>query len=89
MDARRPAWRDRPGGRGTRQLPILAAMRQEMYLPPIGSFGDVHALVDLAVAAEEAGWLWDHILYGAVVPLSDAWVALSSIAASTDGPPRC
>jgi alkanesulfonate monooxygenase SsuD/methylene tetrahydromethanopterin reductase-like flavin-dependent oxidoreductase (luciferase family) len=62
-------------------------MRHGMYVPPIGSSGDVHALVELAVAAEEAGWdgffLWDHILYETVVPLSDAWVALSAIAAST------
>jgi alkanesulfonate monooxygenase SsuD/methylene tetrahydromethanopterin reductase-like flavin-dependent oxidoreductase (luciferase family) len=62
-------------------------MRHGIYLPPIGSFGDVHALVDLAIAAEEAGWdgffRWDHIQYEAPVPLSDAWVALSAIAAST------
>jgi alkanesulfonate monooxygenase SsuD/methylene tetrahydromethanopterin reductase-like flavin-dependent oxidoreductase (luciferase family) len=58
-----------------------------MYLPPFGSFGDVHALIDLAIAAEETGWdgffLWDHILYEAPVPLADAWVSLSGIAAST------
>ena len=63
-----------------------------MYLPPIGSFGDIHALVDLAVAAEEAGWdgffLWDRIQYEAPVPLSDAWVTLSAIAASTSTVPE-
>jgi alkanesulfonate monooxygenase SsuD/methylene tetrahydromethanopterin reductase-like flavin-dependent oxidoreductase (luciferase family) len=62
-------------------------MRHAIYLPPFGSFGDVHALVDLAVAAEAAGWdgffLWDHIQYEAPVPLADAWVALSAIAVST------
>ncbi|MDP9336698.1 MAG: LLM class flavin-dependent oxidoreductase [Actinomycetota bacterium] len=62
-------------------------MQHAIYLPPFGSFGDVHALVDLAGAAEDAGWdgffLWDHIQYEAPVPLADAWVALSSIAAST------
>jgi len=62
-------------------------VRHAIYLPPFGSFGDVHALVDLAVAAEEAGWdgffLWDHIQYEVPVPLCDAWVALSAIAAST------
>ena len=56
-------------------------------MPPFGSFGDVHTLVELAVAAEEGGWdgffLWDHIQYEAPVPLCDAWVALSAIAAST------
>jgi alkanesulfonate monooxygenase SsuD/methylene tetrahydromethanopterin reductase-like flavin-dependent oxidoreductase (luciferase family) len=58
-----------------------------IYLPPFGSFGDVHALVDLAVAAEEAGWdgffLWDHIQYADPVPLCDAWVTLAAVAAST------
>ena len=58
-----------------------------MYLPPFGSFGDVHALVDLAVAAETAGWdgffLWDHILYEADVPFVDSWIALTAIASAT------
>jgi alkanesulfonate monooxygenase SsuD/methylene tetrahydromethanopterin reductase-like flavin-dependent oxidoreductase (luciferase family) len=62
-------------------------VRHAIYLPPFGSFGDVHALVDLAESAEAAGWdgffLWDHIQYEAPVPLCDAWVALSAIAAST------
>lgn len=62
-------------------------MHHAVYLPPFGSFGDVHALVDLAGAAEEAGWdgffLWDHIRYEAPVPLCDAWVALSAVAVST------
>ena len=62
-------------------------MRHAIYLPPFGAFGDVHALVDLATSAEEAGWdgffLWDHVLYEAAVPLVDSWVALSAIAAST------
>jgi alkanesulfonate monooxygenase SsuD/methylene tetrahydromethanopterin reductase-like flavin-dependent oxidoreductase (luciferase family) len=62
-------------------------VRHAIYLPPFGSFGDVHTLVGLAVAAEEAGWdgffLWDHIQYADPVPLADAWVTLSAIAAST------
>jgi alkanesulfonate monooxygenase SsuD/methylene tetrahydromethanopterin reductase-like flavin-dependent oxidoreductase (luciferase family) len=62
-------------------------VRHAIYLPPFGPFGDVHALVDLAVAAEETGWdgffLWDHIQYESPVPLADAWVALSAIATST------
>ena len=51
------------------------------------ALGDVHVLVDLAIAAEEAGWdgffLWDHIQYQAPVPLADAWVSLDTIATST------
>lgn len=62
-------------------------MRHAVYLPPFGSFGDVHALVELAVAAEDAGWdgflLWDHILYEADVPLVDSWIALTAIASAT------
>ena len=62
-------------------------MKHAIYLPPIGTFGNVHVLIDLAVGAEEAGWdgfyLWDHLQYEAPVPLADAWVALSAIAALT------
>ena len=62
-------------------------MRHAVYLPPFGSFGDVHALVELAVAAEDAGWdgffLWDHILYEADVPFVDSWIALTAIASAT------
>src|SRR3954454_16304401 len=36
-------------------------------LPNVGPFADPATLVDLAVAAEDAGWdgvfLWDHVLY--------------------------
>lgn len=75
-----PALRSRRGA-------YPSAVRHAIYLPPIGSFGDVHSLIDLAVAAEDGGWdgffLWDHIQYEAPVPLADAWVALSAIAAST------
>ena len=62
-------------------------MRHGIYLPPIGSFGDVHALIDIAIATEECGWdgffLWDHVHYEPPAPLADAWVTLSAIAAST------
>jgi len=62
-------------------------VRHAIYLPPIGAFGDVHVLVDLAAAAEEAGWdgffLWDHIQYSTPLPLVDTWVSLSAIAVST------
>jgi len=62
-------------------------VRHAIYLPPIGAFGDVHVLVDLAAAAEEAGWdgffLWNHIQYSTPLPLVDTWVSLSAIAVST------
>jgi len=58
-----------------------------VYVPPFGTFGDVMVLVDLARAAEEAGWdgffLWDHLLYQHDVPFVDAWIALAAIASAT------
>ena len=62
-------------------------MRHGIYLPPIGSFGDVHLLMDLARAAEGAGWdgffLWDHVNYERPEPLVDAWTTLAATAAVT------
>lgn len=64
-----------------------APLRQGIYLPPIGTCGDVHLLVDLAVQAEEAGWdgffLWDHVHYDPPAPLADAWITLAAVAAAT------
>src|SRR5687768_15049160 len=63
-------------------------MQHALYVPPFDCFGDVHFLVDFAVAAEEAGWdgvfLWDHILYETDVPFVDAWIALAAIACATE-----
>jgi alkanesulfonate monooxygenase SsuD/methylene tetrahydromethanopterin reductase-like flavin-dependent oxidoreductase (luciferase family) len=59
-------------------------------MPNFGPFGDVDALVELAVAAESAGWdgffIWDHIALGEQDerPIADPWVALTAIAAATD-----
>jgi alkanesulfonate monooxygenase SsuD/methylene tetrahydromethanopterin reductase-like flavin-dependent oxidoreductase (luciferase family) len=52
-------------------------------------FAEPDALVDLAVAAERAGWdaflLWDHmVLDRAGVPLVDPWVTLGAVATRTD-----
>ena len=62
-------------------------MRHAIYLPPIGSFGDVHLLVQIARTAEDAGWdgffLWDHVLYEQPVPLVDSWITLSAVATVT------
>ena len=57
-------------------------------LPNVGEFADPALLVELAVAAEGAGWdgffLWDHLLYddpraGAVEP----WSVIAAVAAVT------
>ena len=67
-------------------------MQYGLYLPNFGVFGDVAKLVDLAQAAEQAGWdgffLWDHVVAyneDTAVPLSvvDPWVALAAIALKT------
>jgi alkanesulfonate monooxygenase SsuD/methylene tetrahydromethanopterin reductase-like flavin-dependent oxidoreductase (luciferase family) len=64
------------------------AMSYAVGLPTVGAFGDVHALVDLAVAAERHGWdgvhLWDHVLYHeAGWPVASPVVAAAAIAAAT------
>jgi alkanesulfonate monooxygenase SsuD/methylene tetrahydromethanopterin reductase-like flavin-dependent oxidoreductase (luciferase family) len=63
-------------------------MRHAVYAPPFGTFGDVARLVDLARAAEDAGWdgffLWDHIHYEDDVPFVDTWIALAAMAAATE-----
>src|SRR6476660_7952372 len=63
-------------------------MSYAVGLPTVGGFGDVHSLVDLAVAAEQQGWdgvhLWDHVLYHeSGWPVASPVVAAAAIAAST------
>jgi alkanesulfonate monooxygenase SsuD/methylene tetrahydromethanopterin reductase-like flavin-dependent oxidoreductase (luciferase family) len=63
-------------------------LRRAVGLPTVGEFGDPRILVDLAVAAEDAGWdgvyLWDHVLYhDPTWPVANATVALAAIAART------
>ena len=63
-------------------------MSYAVGLPTVGGFGDVHSLVDLAVAAEQHGWdgvhLWDHVLYHeSGWPVASPVVAAAAIAAST------
>lgn len=64
-------------------------VRYGLFLPNVGPFGDCRALVDLAVAAENAGWdgffFWDTILFdlSARVDIVDPWVALAAVATAT------
>jgi alkanesulfonate monooxygenase SsuD/methylene tetrahydromethanopterin reductase-like flavin-dependent oxidoreductase (luciferase family) len=61
-----------------------------LYLPPFGEFADPHVMVDLAVAAEEAGWdgifLWDHMWRppSDQSDIADTWIILAAIAAVTE-----
>jgi alkanesulfonate monooxygenase SsuD/methylene tetrahydromethanopterin reductase-like flavin-dependent oxidoreductase (luciferase family) len=63
-------------------------VRHALYAPPFGTFGDVGLLVELATAAEDAGWdgffLWDHLHYATDVPFVDAWLALTAMATATE-----
>jgi probable F420-dependent oxidoreductase len=53
----------------------------------LGELSDPAVVVDLARAAEAAGWdgvfVWDHLAYVWGVPAADPWVALSAAAAVT------
>jgi alkanesulfonate monooxygenase SsuD/methylene tetrahydromethanopterin reductase-like flavin-dependent oxidoreductase (luciferase family) len=63
-------------------------VKHGIFLPPFGAFGDPQTLVDLAVAAEQAGWdgffLWDHLVHRVDGPYVDAWIALAALAARTE-----
>ena len=65
-------------------------MRHAVNLPPFGPFAEPAIVVELAVAAEDAGWdgifLWDHVVrphepHRAVV--ADPWILLAAIATAT------
>lgn len=66
---------------------ILWEMRFGLFLPPFDEFADPGRVVELAVAAEEAGWqglfLWDHILAGVGRPVADPWITMAGIATAT------
>jgi alkanesulfonate monooxygenase SsuD/methylene tetrahydromethanopterin reductase-like flavin-dependent oxidoreductase (luciferase family) len=58
-------------------------------VPTVSTFGDPRLLVELAVAAEEAGWdgffLWDHLLWrDPGEPVADPTVVISAVAARTE-----
>ncbi|WP_322938464.1 LLM class flavin-dependent oxidoreductase [Nocardioides bizhenqiangii] len=63
--------------------------RSAVWVPLFDDLADPRVAVDLAVAAEEAGWdgffVWDHLRWHEpVVSAGDPWVALAAIAAATD-----
>ena len=75
-------------------------MRHGIYLPNQGDFADVAVLVELAQAAEAAGWdgffIWDELLplhphngavraaLGESDDVADAMVALTAVAIATE-----
>ena len=64
-------------------------MRHALFLPPFGEFARPQAVMELAVAAEGAGWdglfLWDHMWRPPedVEDVADAWITLAGVAAVT------
>ena len=63
-------------------------MRYGKTLPAFGALADPHYLIELAHAADAAGWdgffLWDTVIHDEhSYPIAEAWGALAAIAALT------
>jgi probable F420-dependent oxidoreductase len=62
-------------------------MRYGICLANAGTYSDPNTAVEVAIAAEEAGWdgifLWDHLAFVWGPPAADPWVTLAAIASST------
>jgi alkanesulfonate monooxygenase SsuD/methylene tetrahydromethanopterin reductase-like flavin-dependent oxidoreductase (luciferase family) len=62
-------------------------VRFGIYVPNFGEFANPLGLLSLARDAESAGWdgffVWDHLVLAKGVEVTDAWVALAAVAAST------
>lgn len=64
-------------------------MKHGLFLPPFGELAEPTRLVEVAVAAEAAGWdglfLWDHVVYREpATPIADPWTVLAAVAQATD-----
>lgn len=63
-------------------------MRYGLQLRTLGAFADPRRTVEVARAAEEAGWeallVWDHLAWASLgVPSADPWVTLGACASAT------
>jgi len=64
-------------------------MRHALHLAPFDALADLHALRDVAVAAEATGWdgcfLWDHVYRPeeTTTDVADPWIALTVVATAT------
>lgn len=62
-------------------------MRYGIMIPNLGDYADPRVVIQLAQAAEGAGWeglfIWDHLGYVWGAPSGDPWVILAAVAAST------
>ena len=63
-------------------------MKFALLVSNIGPYDDANTIVDLARAAEDAGWdavlVWDHLGFVWTSGAADPWVTLGAVAASTD-----
>ena len=65
-------------------------MQHALTIPPYGDMADPMKLIEVAVAAEAAGWdavfLWDHVLRrpGDPQETADPWVAMAAMAMATE-----
>ena len=65
-------------------------VRHALTIPPYGDLADPRRLVEVAVAAEAAGWdgvfMWDHVLRrpGDPQETADPWVAMAAMAMATE-----
>lgn len=69
-----------------------ATVRYGMYVAPFGDLADPDAVVEVARAAERAGWdglfMWDHMVRppdrsGSSVAIADVWIVMTAVAAAT------
>ncbi len=63
-------------------------MRYGIEVIPFGEYADPRRVVELAVAAEAAGWealfIWDHMGFVYDFPSGDPWITLAAVAQATD-----
>jgi alkanesulfonate monooxygenase SsuD/methylene tetrahydromethanopterin reductase-like flavin-dependent oxidoreductase (luciferase family) len=63
------------------------ALEFGIFVPPFADFAEPERMVELGVAAEEAGWdglfLWDHMLAVPGMAVADSWVTAAAIAQAT------
>jgi alkanesulfonate monooxygenase SsuD/methylene tetrahydromethanopterin reductase-like flavin-dependent oxidoreductase (luciferase family) len=63
-------------------------MKHGIYISNFALQGDPNKFLELAVAAEEAGWdgffMWDHNYVGKNYSIADPWITLAAIAARTE-----
>lgn len=65
----------------------LGVVRFGLSFPNFGAYAEPAAMVELAMAAEDAGWdgffVWDHIVISDGMPVADPWVLLGAIGQAT------